>query len=126
MPRQLVRVTSLRDNDNNNDAAQTTVYAWRGGTQAPTSHPDPDHWATLRLSACGRPACAVTSFVATPGSQQVSCPGRTRGRPTGPEYGRFKTGSYPTGPTDGTQIYNGTNGYLLAADERDTTTALRV
>jgi hypothetical protein len=97
---------TFRDNDNNNDVAQTTVYSWTenvNGAGFPSKIPD--HWGKLVLATDATAPGHVTSLTA------VGRVGRTTLSWTNPQDADFagtlicyKTGGFPSGPTDGTLL----------------------
>ena len=98
----------FRDNDNNNDAAFTTVCGW-SDPEVSASFPTkiPNRWGKLNLetySDSTAPA-PVTGFTATAGSGQVTL---NWTKPSTSDFTgtviRYKTGSYPTSVTDGTLV----------------------
>jgi hypothetical protein len=117
---------NFRDNDNLNDASLTTVYAWRESSTSGYPSKIPSHWGDGSLASLASDTtapAAVTGFTATPGVLQVSL---VWTNPTTADWAgtkiMFKTTGYPTGPTDGTQAYNGTASSYTHTSLADSTT----
>jgi hypothetical protein len=96
---------AFHDNDSKNSSTVSTTTSWRD-PEVSTSFPSkiPDRWGDLRLVTLPDITAPgpVTSFVALPGDQQVSLSWHN---PSDSDFTgtmiRCKTGTYPTGPTDG-------------------------
>jgi hypothetical protein len=95
---------TFRDNDNNNDAAQTTVYSWTDNVNS-SGFPSkiPDNWGALALTTGDSTAPGrVTSLTA---AGRVGRAALSWVNPDDADFAgtliRYKTGSPPTGPTDG-------------------------
>ncbi|MDO8682435.1 MAG: sugar-binding protein, partial [Armatimonadota bacterium] len=99
---------SCRDNDNNNDPADTSVYTWQDpelSAGCPTKIPN--RWGELDLSSVPdtTPPGNVSSFTGTSGPGKVTL---NWTNPSDSDYTavmiRFKTTGYPTSITDGTFV----------------------
>ena len=98
----------FRDNDNNNDLAQSSFYAWAdpcSGTGYMTKIPQ--YWSDVTMSSGGdvTPPGPINSFTATPSAGQVAL---SWTNPTDSDFTgtmiRFKTTGYPTSISDGTLV----------------------
>ncbi|MDO8587803.1 MAG: carbohydrate-binding protein [Armatimonadota bacterium] len=92
------------------DPAFSTMYSWRDIGNGASKIPD--NWgdaSLVTLAADTTAPAPVTGLIATPGIGQIAL---SWTNPATADWAgsqvRFKTTGYPTGPTDGTQIYNGT------------------
>ncbi|MDO8588243.1 MAG: sugar-binding protein [Armatimonadota bacterium] len=98
---------NLRDNDNNNDSALTTLYTWTDPLGASIPSKVPDRWGDLNMliPADVTPPGPVTAFGATGGAQQVSL---SWTNPSDSDFTgtaiRYKTGAYPTSLSDGSLV----------------------
>jgi hypothetical protein len=97
---------TFRDNDNNNDPAQTTVYSWTenlNGSGFPSKIPD--HWGKLVLAGDTVAPGWVANLTAAGGVGLVVL---SWTNPPDADFAgtliRYKTGGFPSGPTDGTLL----------------------
>ncbi len=102
---------TFRDNDNNNDPAQTTIYSWTDNVNS-VGFPSkiPDRWGKLVLAGDTTAPARVASFSADGRVGRVVLSWVNPGDVdfTGTLI-RYKTDTFPTGPTDGTLLVDKLN-----------------
>ncbi|MDO8588671.1 MAG: hypothetical protein Q7T82_16710, partial [Armatimonadota bacterium] len=103
--RRTIDMSSITACDSNSIFA--LKFRWQVNTAADLC--DLDNITVTGTGADTTPPGNVTGFTATPGNQQNSL---SWTNPTDTDFAgtmiRFRTDTYPTGPTDGAQCYNGT------------------
>ncbi|MDO8684173.1 MAG: sugar-binding protein, partial [Armatimonadota bacterium] len=96
----------FRDNDNNNDAALSTLYSWREPDVSSTFPTKiPDKWGDLVLSTSNGDLGSVSNFTATPGDEEVtlSWTNPIDAMFTGTMI-RYSSTGYPANESDGTLL----------------------